>query len=113
PTAGRPAASQGHRQQHQSGPHRHVFFFEQKTAYEIAPAAVEANTDRAALNRLTITVKVKYTNRLDDTGDSDFEQSFSQFREFAGMIQGQEENLTREIINLLTEDIYNRAFANW
>ena len=83
------------------------------TGYDIAPAAVEANTDRAALNRLTITVKVKYTNRLDDTGDSDFEQSFSQFREFAGMIQGQEENLTREIINLLTEDIYNRAFANW
>lgn len=83
------------------------------TGYDIAPAAVEANTDRAALNRLTVTVKVSYTNRLDDTGESNFEQSFSQFREFSGMIQGQEENLTKEIINLLTEDIYNRAFANW
>src|SRR5690606_31741620 len=83
------------------------------TGYDIAPAAVEANTDRAALNRLTITVKVKYTNRLDDTGESNFEESFSQFREFSGLIQSQEENLTREIINLLTEDIYNRAFANW
>lgn len=83
------------------------------TGYDIAPAAVEANTDRAALNRLTVTVKVTYTNRLDDTGESNFEQSFSQFREFSGLIQGQEENLTREIIDLLTEDIYNRAFANW
>ena len=83
------------------------------TGYDIAPAAVEANTDRAALNRLTVTVKVKYTNRLDDTGESNFEESFSQFREFSGPVQSEEEKLTKEIINLLTEDIYNRAFANW
>lgn len=84
------------------------------TGYDIAPAAVEANTDRAAMNRLTITVKVKYTNRLDETGESDFEENFSQFREFAGSnVTAQEETLTKEIIELLTEDIYNRAFANW
>lgn len=83
------------------------------TGYDIAPAAVEANTDRAALNRLTITIRVKYTNRLDDTGESNFEENFSQFREFSGLIQSQEETLSRQIIELLTEDIYNRAFANW
>src|SRR5690606_3187542 len=83
------------------------------TGYDVAPAAVEVNTDRAALNRLTITVKVTYTNRSDDTGESNFEQSFSQFREFSGMLETQQENLTKDIINLLTEDIYNRAFANW
>ncbi|TDS13859.1 LptE family protein [Sphingobacterium paludis] len=83
------------------------------TGYDISPAAVEANSDRAALNRLTITVKVKYTNRLDETGESNFEQSFTQFREFSGLVQNQEEGLTRQIISLLTEDIYNRAFANW
>ncbi|TYP87029.1 lipopolysaccharide assembly protein [Sphingobacterium allocomposti] len=83
------------------------------TGYDITPAAVEAGSDRAALNRLTITVKVKYTNRLDETGESSFEQSFSQFREFSGNVQGQEETINREIIQLLTEDIYNRAFANW
>ncbi|MFD1772041.1 LptE family protein [Sphingobacterium suaedae] len=83
------------------------------TGYDITPAAVEANSDRAALNRLTITVKVKYTNRLDETGESNFEQSFTQFREFSGTVQAQEETLNREIIKLLTEDIYNRAFANW
>ena len=83
------------------------------TGYDISPAAVEANSDRAALNRLTITVKVKYTNRLDETGESNFEQSFTQFREFSGLVQNQEDGLTTQIISLLTEDIYNRAFANW
>lgn len=83
------------------------------TGYDISPAAVEANSDRAALNRLTITIKVKYTNRLDDTGESNFEQSFTQFREFSGTVQGNEDRLNTEIIGLLTEDIYNRAFANW
>ncbi|MFD2966919.1 LptE family protein [Sphingobacterium bambusae] len=83
------------------------------TGYDISPAAVEANSDRAALNRLTITIKVKYTNRLDQTGESNFEQSFTQFREFSGQVQSQEETLNTEIIRLLTEDIYNRAFANW
>lgn len=83
------------------------------TGYDITPAAVEANTDRAALNRLTVTVKVKYTNRLDETGDSNFEESFSRFKEFSGQIQTQEEQITKDVIKQLTEDIYNRAFANW
>ncbi|MCY4780983.1 LptE family protein [Sphingobacterium sp. UT-1RO-CII-1] len=83
------------------------------TGYDITPAAVEANTDRAALNRLTITVKVKYTNNLDETGESSFEETFTQYREFAGQVQAQEESLNVEIIKLLTEDVYNRAFANW
>lgn len=82
------------------------------TGYDIAPVAVGSN-DRAGMNRLTITVKVKYTNRLDETGESNFEQSFSQFREFMPPIQGKEEGTIPEIIKLLTEDIYNKAFANW
>ena len=35
------------------------------TNYVIAPAAVDATTDRAGLNRLSITVKVKFTSRVD------------------------------------------------
>src|SRR5699024_2085117 len=81
------------------------------TDYKIAPAAVEANTDRAALNRLSITVKVKYTNTRDDEGS--FEESFIQYKEFDGDSTAQEEGLYQEIIKMLTEEIYNRAFANW
>ncbi|WP_140937890.1 LptE family protein [Sphingobacterium lumbrici] len=85
------------------------------TNYTITPAAVEAGgRDRAALNRLSITVKVKYTNKLDATGESNFEESFTQFKEFSGSdVTSQEASLNEDIIKRLTEDIYNRAFANW
>ena len=85
------------------------------TAYTITPASVGAgNNDRAQNSRLSITVKVKYTNKLDQTGESDFEDSFTQFKEFAGSdVTAYEARLNQDIIKMLTEDIYNRAFANW
>lgn len=83
------------------------------TNYAITPAAVEAGTDMAALNRLSITVKVKYVNRLDETGNSDFEESFTQFKEFRGEVSTQEMTLNQEIVKMLSEDVFNRAFNNW
>lgn len=83
------------------------------TNYTISSAGVEANTNMAALNRLSITVRVKYTNHKDTSGESDFEESFTQFKEFRGDVSAQEEQLTRDIIQMLTEDIFNRAFSNW
>lgn len=85
------------------------------TSYSITPASVGAgNNDRAQNSRLTVTIKVKYTNRLDQTGESNFEESFSQFREFPGAdVTAYEARLNEEIIKMLAEDIYNRAFANW
>ncbi|MGK6350251.1 LptE family protein [Parapedobacter sp. DT-150] len=84
------------------------------TGYSIAPAAVEAGTDRAALNRLSITISVKYTNNIKP--EDSFEQSFTRFKDFSSAsssIQAQEEPMIRDINQMLTEDIYNRAFANW
>ncbi|HBW80963.1 MAG TPA: hypothetical protein DEF78_13255 [Sphingobacterium sp.] len=82
------------------------------TEYSISPAAVEAGTDRAAMNRLTITIKVSYHNKINPKDD--FGQPFTRFKEFAGSLQSaQEETLRKEIIQMLTEDIYNKAFANW
>jgi len=83
------------------------------TGYTINPTAVQGN-DRAGLNRLTITVSVKYTNQLNEK--LNFEQSFSRFKDFstsAGPIQSQEQQLIKDINDMLTEDIFNRAFANW
>ncbi len=83
------------------------------TDYSIRPTAVQGN-QQAGLNRLTITVQVKYTNNLKP--DQGFEQSFSQFKDFslsAGSIQSQEAGLIADITKKLTEDVFNRAFANW
>lgn len=85
------------------------------TNYTITPAAVQAGgNERAANSRLTITVKVTYTNKLDQTGESNFEETFTQFKEFPGSdVTQYEATLNDDIIKMLTEDIYNRAFANW
>src|SRR3546814_296999 len=83
------------------------------TGYSINPTAVQGN-DRAGLSRLSITVNVKYTNSLNEK--LSFEQSFTQFKDFStasGSIQSQELQLIRDINKMLTEDIFNRAFADW
>ncbi len=83
------------------------------TGYSINPTAVQGN-DRAGLNRLSITVNVKYTNALNEK--LNFEQSFTQFKDFStasGPIQSQEQQLIGDITKMLTEDIFNRAFADW
>jgi len=83
------------------------------TGYSINPTAVQGN-DRAGLNRLTITVSVKYSNKQNPK--LDFEEPFSRFKDFstsAGPIQSQEQQLIKDINEMLTEDIFNRAFANW
>lgn len=85
------------------------------TGYTIQPVAIQGNDQpTAGLNRLTITVQVKYTNAIEP--DKSFDQSFTRYRDFS--IQGssyasQEQNLIKDINQQLTEDIYNRAFANW
>lgn len=83
------------------------------TDYSIRPVAIQGN-ERAGLNRLTITVNVKYTNTLNP--ELNFEQSFQAFQEFSltqGPIQTQEQKLIALINRQLTEDIFNKAFANW
>lgn len=80
--------------------------------YNVAPVAIQA-TDQAALNRLTITVNVKYTNRFDAT--KSFDQNFTRFADFSSSksISAVEADLVAEIFRQLTEDIFNRAFNNW
>lgn len=85
------------------------------TNYSIAPTVLPANTTNTApivnTNRLTITVSVKYTNSLDPK--QSFEQPFSRYKDYQGDIGTQEQALIAAIIPQLTEDIFNRAFANW
>jgi hypothetical protein len=84
------------------------------TNYSISSEAVQATTDRAALNRLTITVQVKYTNRLRPADN--FEQSFTQSKQMdasAASIQAQENRIAKDIYDQIIIEIYKRAFANW
>ncbi|MDP2414411.1 LptE family protein [Daejeonella sp.] len=83
------------------------------TDYTIRPVSIQGN-DRAGLNRMTVTVMVKYTNALNP--ELNFEQSFQAFQEFSTSqrpVQAQEQDLLKLINTQLTEDIFNKAFANW
>ena len=85
------------------------------TGYELTPQAVreDANRALAALTRLTVTVRVRYTNRVNP--DKDFEQSFSSYKEFENSrtIDQVQEQLCREIIDDLVNQIYNATVADW
>lgn len=86
------------------------------TSYTIEPVSVQATTSSnvapiASANRLTITVNVTYTNKANKKFN--FSQSFPAFADFTGDIASQEQGLIATITKQLTEDIFNRAFANW
>jgi hypothetical protein len=80
--------------------------------YNVAPVAIQSN-DQAALNRLTISVKVVYFNKFEAA--KNFDQVFTRFADFESSqsISAVEANLVGEINRQLTEDIFNRAFNNW
>lgn len=80
--------------------------------YSTQPTAI-AGDDRAALNRLTITVRVRFINEYDSRAG--FERNFSRFYDYAAEISlAQIENEAIDIINeALVEDIFNAAVVNW
>jgi hypothetical protein len=87
------------------------------TGYDIKPIAIQDNNNPiAGATRLTITVSVKYTNNTKDFEKQSFEETFSQFEDFSvttQTLQSQEQQLIRKINAKLTENIFNRAFAQW
>ena len=81
------------------------------TDYRTTPVAITGQT--AAMNSLTITVKVRFSNRIDDT--KDFEQSFSRYEDYPSNqdLMSVQEALTATIVEQLVEDIFNKALVNW
>jgi hypothetical protein len=80
--------------------------------YNTRPLTVSADAT-AAMNRFTITVKVKFTNTVDP--DLSYEQSFSRYEDYNSSLDLSqvEAELTEKIIEMIVEDIFNRAFVNW
>lgn len=81
------------------------------TDYRTTPVAITGQT--AAMNRLTITVTVRFSNRIDDS--KDFEQSFSRYEDYPSDqdLNSVQETLTTTIVDQLVEDIFNKALVNW
>ncbi len=82
------------------------------TGYTVSPVAIQGN-DTPAMNRLTVTVKVRFTNKFDET--QNFEQTFSRYADYSSSrnLSSVENSLVEEINEALTDDIFNKAFVNW
>lgn len=82
------------------------------TDYNTRPLTVAAD-QLAAMNRFTITIKVKFTNAIDT--ELSYEKNFSRYEDYdSGIDLAQvEKSLVDKIVTLLVEDIFNDAFVNW
>lgn len=82
------------------------------TGYGVSPVAIQGN-QTAGLNRLTITVNVKFTNKTDET--KDFEQSFTRFADWQASLPltSVEQSLISDINKQLVQDVFNKAVINW
>lgn len=82
------------------------------TGYDIKPMAVTSD-EVASQNRLTVTVKITFTNRKHP--EEDLDQSFSSYADYDSMqsLDAVEATLCDEIIEKLCEDIFNATVAQW
>jgi hypothetical protein len=85
------------------------------TGYSVAPVSISATSNNTApiagASALTITVQVKYVNNVDKKNN--YEQSFSESQNFTGDVASQQNTLLPALEKSITEDIFNKAFANW
>ncbi|MDH8701368.1 hypothetical protein M2138_000709 [Dysgonomonadaceae bacterium PH5-43] len=81
--------------------------------YDIQGVAVKEDA-YASRARVTITVKVRYTNNKEP--DSDVNKNFTASREFDSsqtLEASVQESLNKEIVDELIDMIYNETVANW
>lgn len=82
------------------------------TGYDVKATSVTAQ-EVAAQNRLTVTVKLNFTNRK--YPEDDFEKSFSAYADYDSnnSLDAVESSLCEEIIDKIVEDMFNASVANW
>ena len=86
------------------------------TGYEVRPLSVqqsEQGRDFASMNRLTVTVKVVFTNNKDH--EQDFNTSFSAYYDWESSrsLNEVENDAVDVIVEQLVDDIFNKSVANW
>ena len=84
-------------------------------SYTTQPMAPQGgNTITAALNRLSITIQVKYTNSKDSQWD--YDTKFTRYIDYESEknlndIEGSDKY--KEMLDLLVQDMFDKAFVNW
>ena len=83
------------------------------TGYDVKATAVTAD-EQAAQNRLTVTVKIDFTNKKYPE-DNVENKSFSAYEDFDSMLglDAVEGTLCETIVDKIVEDIFNATVAQW
>jgi hypothetical protein len=82
------------------------------TGYSTEPVAITSE-QQGALQRLKITVNIRFTNKQDPK--QDFETSFSRYEDYDSKkrLSEVEETLIDLINDALAQDVFNKAVVNW
>ena len=82
------------------------------TGYDTQPIAIQGN-QIAALNRLTVTINVRFRNRFEEKAN--FESSFSRYADYASSksLSSAEQELLPTLIEELVQDVFNKCVVNW
>ena len=90
-----------------------LYFSGEITGYRVNPMSATA-AQTAAQNRLTVTINVRFVNKLIEKDN--FEKQFSFYSDFdanAQLTGGVLEAALDEIIERITQDIFNASVAKW
>jgi Lipopolysaccharide-assembly len=82
--------------------------------YAVTPVAVQSGGgNQSTMNRLTITISMKYEDGVDD--HFSFENNFSRFSDFSTSqnLTAVEDALIKDITDQLVQDIMNRSVNAW
>jgi len=82
------------------------------TDYRTTPVAIQSD-QTAALNRLSITVNVRFFNKFDET--KGFETKFTQYMDYPSEqdLNAVKDRLITDIVDMLVDDIFNKSVVNW
>ncbi|HBJ76929.1 MAG TPA: hypothetical protein DDY68_03745 [Porphyromonadaceae bacterium] len=82
------------------------------TGYGVSPQAIKSD-GYASLTRLTITVHVKYSNKVNE--EKDFDKSYSAYSEFdaSRLLDDVQDGLIVQISKELVDRIFNDTAADW
>jgi hypothetical protein len=80
--------------------------------YNVQPVAIQGN-ETAALNRLTITISVKFTNKTNEK--QNYETTFSRYQDYQSSISlaSVQDALIAQITEQLVQDVFNKSVVNW
>lgn len=80
--------------------------------YQLTPLAISANS-YASQTKLTVTIKVRFTNSKNP--EEDFERSYSSFQTFDSslLLTNVQDALMKQMISDIVDNIYNDTVAKW